>query len=237
MKTISYTLVFSILYFCACSSTYRLKDGDFTLNRLNDELEGERITTVLTDGKEHDGKNIIVNDHLIYWTDSESGITQSVPSTKINKIITKQHGQGALEGLGIGFLSGFTMGALIGIAITDPDHQSSGFVDLTPRSYIEGALGYGLGFGIPFALLGLPIGAITGHKDIYYINEPPEKLHAPKYVKINVNSIVEEHNTYMIVEKSGYNIRIERSHIKNIDKSGEKIYITIPVEVYEKKFK
>jgi hypothetical protein len=132
-------------------------------------------------------------------------------------------------------LSGFTIGAIIGIAETDPDHQRGFGPDFTPRREIEGALGFGLGFAIPFALIGLPIGAIAGHKDIYIINEQP--VRKPEYVKIKVESIVEENNAYVIVKRNGSNIKIERSHIKNIDISGEHIYIIIPIDLYRKEYK
>ena len=134
-------------------------------------------------------------------------------------------------------MGGFTFGALIGIAATDPDHQSSGMVDLTPTSYGEGALGYGLAFAIPVALIGLPIGAIAGHKDIYCINDQSQRQREPKYVKIEIESIVEDDDVHLIVRKFGSNIKIKRSSIKYIDKSGKNIYITIPVEIYEEKLK
>ena len=235
MKTISHFFILSIVCFCACSSTYRLKDDDLTINELAGDLRNESVTIVLSNGEKHSGYNLILIENLLYWKDSRSDTTHSIPVNKVSKIIDKQHGQGALDGLGYGFLGGFTLGAIIGIAATDPDHQSSEFMDATPRDYGEGALGYGLVFAIPSALVGLPVGAITGHKYIYIINEQPIKK--PEYVNIKVESVVEDNNAYITVKRLGSNIKIKRSHIKNIEKSGTDIFITISKKVYEENFK
>ena len=237
MKTLSYTLVLSIIYFCACSSTYSLKDGDITPDKLKEKINGGSVTLVLTNGEEYNCDNLLIKEQLVYWIDSHSGATQSVPTNELYKILAKNHGKGALEGLGYGFLGGFALGAIVGIVTTDPDHKTSGFVDLTPRNYSEGALGYGIGFGIPAALIGLPLGAIAGHQDIYIINEQSAGSQKPEYVKIQVESIVEENQDYIIVKKLGSNIKIERSKIKHLDRTGENIYITISQRVYEKIFK
>lgn len=237
MKTSLCIFILAIIYFSACSSTYRLKEGDLSINEFNEELREKTVTIYLTNGQKHDAHNVSVNDQLIYWIDKQSGATQAIPTNQVDHILDKHHGQGALDGLGSGFLGGFAFGAIIGIAATDPDHKTSGFVDLTPRNYAEGAFGYGIGFAIPTALIGLPIGALAGHKDIYIIEKQKSKRKKPEYVKIKIESIVEENNAYITVQRSGANIKIARSAIRQIDKNGEDIYITISKEIYKMKFK
>jgi hypothetical protein len=237
MKAMSHVLIFSIIFLYACSSTYRLRDGDVTLDEFRGKIRKEKVTIISITGKEYSGYNLQVIDQQFYWDDSKSGNTRNIPVNKVSKIINKHHGQGALDGLGYGFLSGFTFGAIMGILATDPDHKSGGMVDFTPTNYSEGALGYGLALAIPTALIGLPIGAIVGHKDIYSIKAQTDRRHEPKYVKIKVESIFDKEKGFLLVKKQGFKIKLERFHIKHIDQSGDKIYITIPVEVYEQKFK
>jgi hypothetical protein len=87
MKTISYTLILTILIFCACSSTYRLKDDDFSINELNRELRGESATILLQDSKEYDGENISVTDSLTYWKGSQPDCTYSISTSKVKKLL------------------------------------------------------------------------------------------------------------------------------------------------------
>ena len=154
MKIISYLLIFSLIYFCACSSMYKLKDSDFTFEKLNEEIEGERVSITLTDRrKEYEAENVSVNDSLTHWTDSHSDRTYTVPTSKVYKIISIQHTQGALEGYGLGILTGGTLGVLI----VPSDEQSK-------------ILGW-VAIGGTISIIGLVYGAVVGHEDTYVIND------------------------------------------------------------------
>ena len=81
----------------------------------------------------------------------------------------KRHGRGALEGLGLGILTGAAVGGLGGLMLgNDPPCQSS------PESCSgisfsanEKAAGGALLFSLPGALIGAVIGAVVGHKNRY----------------------------------------------------------------------
>lgn len=234
MKIFYFFQILFLLYFCACSSTYRFQNSDFSLAELNTRIEGGSASVVLTNGREYDGHNFVIGNQKIFWIDSRSGKAYSVSPSDVQKIIDRDHGKGAIEGIGAGFASGFSLGALIGLLSFDPDAEH-GWVE--PDSYGSAALGAGLLLGIPIAIAGLPIGALAGHQDIFFINEQPARSREVEYVKIMVDSIAEENNDIVTVGKSGSYIRIERSQIKKIEKIGINIFITIPADVYNQSFK
>ena len=68
----------------------------------------------------------------------------------------------------------------------------------------------------------------------YVINDQQETR---KNIKIEVESVVEENKTFVTVTRRGSIFSLKRTQIIRVEKSGDKIYITIPVDVYEENFK
>ena len=56
-------------------------------------------------------------------------------------------------------------------------------------------------------------------------------------VKLAVTSIEDNNELTVTITRGNNKVRLLRSDIKHIDKTGDQIYITIPKQVYESKFK
>lgn len=103
MKSISYILIFSILFFCACSSNYMIKKGDLSLNELNKELEGKKASLKLTDGQEFEAENIVITKDSTFYIESNSQIDQIVLTSNVNKIVNKDYERGLWRELELAF--------------------------------------------------------------------------------------------------------------------------------------
>ena len=93
----------------------------------------------------------------------------TVPTARVLEIRIVSHGRGAIEGLGIGLLTGACVGGVVGYASGD---DPSGMLAMTAEQ--KAAFGAGLG-GVGGMLLGAWAGAGGGHWDIYR-PETPESL-------------------------------------------------------------
>jgi hypothetical protein len=78
----------------------------------------------------------------------------------VKALEVRSHAWGAVEGLGVGLLTGAVAGAFVGY--TSEDAQC--FVCFSAK---ERAVLGGIGFGLTGALVGVVLGAIVGHVDRY----------------------------------------------------------------------
>jgi len=86
---------------------------------------------------------------------------------EVRAIEVRRPGRGAIEGLGLGLLSGAAIGAISGyIEGGDPPSGCMVFV-CVPLTAGEKAVVAGTVLGLSGALTGLLIGAIIGHRDRY----------------------------------------------------------------------
>ena len=89
--------------------------------------------------------------------------------TELRGYDVTSHGQGAVEGLGLGFLAGVTVGALAGFSAgDDPPCDPNAFLGcLFHETAGDKALIGGIAGGLTGALSGLLVGALVGHTDHY----------------------------------------------------------------------
>ena len=113
----------------------------FTFDDINQAAEGKKAHIALTNGSVFNGKNIQIAHDSTSWLDFNTGNIQSIATSQINNIVLKKSGRGALEGFGIGILSGAVTGALIGFASGDDDPEA---VFLLPMTAAEKALTGGI---------------------------------------------------------------------------------------------
>lgn len=134
---------------------------------INKAAAGKPASMTLTNGRVLSGKGLEVAIDSTFWLDSVTGRKQSIATSEVGKVVIKKRGRGALEGLGIGILTGAVTGAVIGFASGDDDPKTV-FLPLTAE---EKALGGGIVLGAAGGLLGLPIGAAVGSKDKFILHE------------------------------------------------------------------
>jgi len=109
--------------------------------------------------------DIHVHADQTYFLNVNSRQKDSITTSEIREIHFKRSGKGALEGLGIGLLFGATTGVVGGFLSGDDD---PGWFAMTAE---EKATGLGIIGGIGGGILGLPIGAATGSREIFVFPE------------------------------------------------------------------
>ena len=147
-------LVFLLPALAACSTTYELA--------LPPEPGSESLAVVQADGARRsarvDTEAGRYSAHRISIEGPDArlvfpfGDERTVPLAEVQRIEFRHHGRGALEGIGIGFLAGFLIGAPLGAA--DSGWWEPG----------EAALLVGTAFGIIAGGVGLLAGLASGHK-------------------------------------------------------------------------
>ena len=162
VMVIKFSQLFLILipfFIISCSSTHRLKKesaDEFAeqFNALSQDKKTEisEITRV-----KYKAQNVRLSSDSVYWTDLKDNSIRVSKIGRISQIRFNDSGKGALEGLGIGILVGFSTGAVIDYA----SHNES----LIPARAILGTLG---------SISGLIIGAARGHEDIFILNDPQD---------------------------------------------------------------
>ncbi len=109
------------------------------------------------------------------WVDAVSGLPQTVATAEIKAIRFKKSGRGALQGLGIGLLTGATLGGIIGLASGgDPPCKPApnnvlDFCEAFRLSAAEKAAAGAIYLGAAGALVGTTTGALIGSKDEYQL--------------------------------------------------------------------
>jgi len=155
-----------------CSHTHRmgLTDIEHYYGGINQKCEGREGKIQAFGNREISGRNIYVTQDSIRWIDPETGSVHALPTSDVTSVEIKRGGRGALEGMGIGFLSGATIGAFGGFASGD---DPPGWFSMTAE---QKAAGGGLVLGLSGAIIGLPVGALVGSKDIFILSNPARPL-------------------------------------------------------------
>lgn len=163
MKTRYIVIISAIIFVSNCTHIRR----PFLFDDINKAGIGKKVGITLTNGCVFNGKSIQITHDSTSWLDSNTKNTQSIATSQIKSTVLKKSGRGALEGLGLGILSGAITGALIGFVSGDDDPQTV----FLPYTAEEKAVGYGVVLGAAGGLLGLPIGAAVGSKDKFLFED------------------------------------------------------------------
>jgi len=169
MKTsISTLLAFSMFSLAGCTHLRTFK----TYDDINTVSKDRKAQIILVNGRGYTGRDFHLADDSTHWRDLNTNKAQSIPTSQIREIAIKKSGRGALEGFGIGLLAGAATGAVIGFASgDDPGADGQGFESLLQYAAAEKAgMGAILVGGIG-GLVGIPIGASTGSKDKFVLQE------------------------------------------------------------------
>jgi len=213
-----------ILIFFSCSATYYVKPEKSSYQELNEKLAEKKVKLEFTNGEKNYGDSIEVSTTSTFV----GGKTYSTED--INKISITYHGKGALKGLGYGLIGGASFGFLMGY-IT----HSSQTGMLVPDSPAESGLMVATVFGSIGAITGLLVGAIHGDVEDFIFLPGEESMET---ISVEISSIVEETETYIIIAYQNKTIRLNKSEYNSVIKTGDgKQLIVVPKSVYSRKFK
>ena len=161
-------LVFVAIAISACTSSRIVNHipstGSLTYAQMNETLIGEEALITLTNGHELRGKEIRIRSDSTSWVYADTRENHITSISKIAKIASSKHGQGAIEELGLCCLAGAVGGLVVGILFTkegEGDYFGRGF---------EKQIAAGVG-GFVGILTDTTIGAIGDHTDEYYFND------------------------------------------------------------------
>ncbi len=139
---------------------------------LNQHALRQQAIVTLLDGRAFYADKLQFAPDSTSWLDPNTRSVMAVHTTKVSDVRFVRRGRGALEGLGIGLLGGVLTGALIGLAGGDEPEDFGCLPVCTAKAK---AFFGGITFGAIGGLIGLPIGAMAGSKDVYHIEpESPQ---------------------------------------------------------------
>ena len=139
--------------FIGCSQKHIVGSvGSPTFYSLKERALRQKGEVTLVDGQKYAAERIRLRPDSTSWINPEKQGVFTVETAKIYNVKLVDRGKGALQGAGTGFLSGFMFGTVLGIAVGQPG------IGAVVGLYFFGPLG---------SLVGVPIGAIAGSKDIF----------------------------------------------------------------------
>jgi hypothetical protein len=132
--------------------------------------QDQKVRVTTSDGQWFLVSNLQVKPDSTRWFDGRQFV--SVATSDINEVTRIRRGKGALQGLGLGLLSGAAVGGFIGIASYEPCDNC--LIDFGPGFSLMAGSALGVVAGAPFGIL---VGASVGSKSKYQFQEPqiPEK--------------------------------------------------------------
>jgi hypothetical protein len=150
------TFVIFFLGLSACTHRHHIAEAH--------ELGGETVTLSTSRG-EVEAVGIETPNGVEFQA---TGTGQIVPANDIDTIETRRHGQGALEGLTWGAVSGAVIGGIYGYSDGDDDcNAENGDLCFLELSAGDKAAFGAIGFGAIGGLIGLIAGAAIGSTDIF----------------------------------------------------------------------
>ncbi len=149
----------------ACTHV-RTANSDDRYAEINQRSEREPVTVWLTNGVRFRTERLHIASDVTTWYEYGTVEVQRFPTDEIARVEFKSRGRGALEGLGIGLVVGAITGFAFDFASGQQDEENIIQVDDLEEdvAIVLGVLWSSLG-----GLIGLPIGAVVGSKDVYPI--------------------------------------------------------------------
>ncbi len=165
MQKLFVVLISIIVFFSSCSRHHTVVMRDSSAaSAFNAKVNGKRTKILLNNGNSFSANNNRIIGDSLFWYERHSNYKNSASLTDVSRITTKNTGRGALEGLGLGLLGGIAFGAVIGFASGD-DANDGDFFELSAS---EKAILLGVVFGTLGGVVGIPIGAANGSREVYH---------------------------------------------------------------------
>jgi hypothetical protein len=154
-EIVSCVLVASLLFSIGCSSSYVVSsspNADPSFDTFNVDARDRSGAIVFQDGRKLDARNIITAPDSIRFLNEKTNAITVVPTHTVKKVVFKNHGVGALYGLGIGAL----VGAAIILVIVSGPNEDEGLVaaytlaGAAGAGAIGGVIGLGRGYSYEY---------------------------------------------------------------------------------------
>ena len=153
-----YVTVVAFLYLIGCTHTKQFSSYD----EINSYTEGKIVQIKLYDEKIIKGKNIHLSTDSTFWVDTKNKNTYKLPTSEIIAIRTINRPQGA----NTGFISFTIFGVIVGVlTYLTADFSDCWLFCEGEVILIGSAMGTTLGI-----FVGIPMGALIGSKNVYYVN-------------------------------------------------------------------
>jgi len=163
-------LIFSIAQI-GCGSSYNVSSSSngerVSFSEFNAAVENERAEIVFKDDSTLYVQRIRTEPNGTSWIQPITGVRDTVPTHTIKRIILTNRARGALDGAGVGFLSGVAAGLLVAVPYVGA-HSDDEFAGLA--YVVFPAIGAGAGL-----LIGTIIGITSGHTYEYEFPNELEK--------------------------------------------------------------
>lgn len=163
-KRCLYLLLALAFFNFGCAHTHRISQQSPA------NLADKKVRIVLVNSVEciaaHD---VQVASDSVSYIDTKTKMKRSVATTEVAKIIKVNHTKGALEGLGIGLLTGLAMVG-VSVALTAGEPPPDDGPPASTGAAILGALA-----GAGFTVVSTMIGAASGSRDIYIFDEKKDE--------------------------------------------------------------
>ncbi len=156
--------------FSSCVHTRNFSDNpqDYKTEIENQSTKNIAVINFKTGTMQNARSLHFIKDSLTYIA-YDNNIQNFASLSQINSIQFKNKAQGAMEGLGLGFLAGAGLGTILGLASGD---DRAGFTSLSAETK---AGAFAVVGGILGALLGLPTGYGSGSTTVYKFQNYPSK--------------------------------------------------------------
>jgi len=151
----------TVLLGCTHQNTLGVADID-GYKYINRASKYKDIQIELRNGKRINVTKLEISPISTILRDPVTAQRITIPTSSIDNISYRNHLSGAFEGFGLGVLIGGFVGASAGYA----SGENPGALQLSAESK---ALFAGIYYGLSGGIVGLPIGAIMGSKEIFYI--------------------------------------------------------------------
>lgn len=156
-----------------CTSIHNVSDEpDAFVEKFNKAAKNKDGTILLVNGQTITGFDISMSGDSTYWGDKlkktkinpwKKAQRHSMPTSEIKEIVITSHGNGALQGMGIGLLTASSIAYLIGcLSYEENSEFSRGDIGAIFAVYIGAPIG---------SILGFIIGHGTGSKDIFVLSQ------------------------------------------------------------------
>jgi len=207
-----------------------MKHDQSSYDEINRSVQDKKVSVSLANGENLEAKNLQLK------VKSTSVGDKNIHTNDITKVTQTNSGNGAVQGLVIGLLVGASLGYLYGYVSYDKKEDEENFFQIgsAKNNANVGAVGFGIIGALMGGLAGSQKGEVVTYTFIdYQDGTTPDKL--------EVQSILYSTEDTLAVLWQNRQIKLHTSEYDKImkDRTGaktERIYISIPYDVYNEKF-
>jgi len=157
--------ILAVLVLAGCTST-RVVDSSAPMPyaEINEQAHHQAAQVQLADGHTMRATRLRLDADSASYVD-KVGAVRSIATSRIVSVRFTRHGRGALQGIGIGLLSGGGGGALVGLMSSTTCGKDDWFCGPGFNAAV-----FGVFFGAIGGAIGLVTGTARGHRTVYRFN-------------------------------------------------------------------